>query len=92
MSVQRDALRTITAVALQVSAKEELVSEGALPLLLGLLEATLNIPPSALTCVPFNSHGWCRLVGSALAHLPIYRKATFVSKPQSCSTALPCGS
>ena len=47
VSVQRDALRTITAVALQVSAKEELVSEGALPLLLGLLEATLNIPPSA---------------------------------------------
>ena len=45
--VQRDALRTVAAQALQVSAKEEFMSEGALPLLLGLLDSTLNVPPSA---------------------------------------------
>ena len=47
VTVQRDALRALAAMALQPATKEEFIAEGALQLLLDLLESTISAPPSS---------------------------------------------
>lgn len=70
--VQRDALRTLSALALHVATKEELLHEGALPLLLNLFGASLHAPPaSARLRALQDAHrlGTRRLAACALANL-----------------------
>lgn len=72
VAVQRDALGTLAAMALQPATKEEFIAEGALPLLLNLMESTLSVPPSSprLRALQFSRLlSTRRLTACALANL-----------------------